>query len=254
MRRWTARHGLALLGAGLLLVALAPRPAVADEDLSGVWVMTQVTVSEASVPVVGTIHPVTTVVSLLRLKDDGKRLRGKGDLCQIEVDSGSSFVTTKLPAAFIRSLPRPQLEAKLDRQDDGTRRLRQAKRTVVVGAKLERPDTDPLPTEPKDARVIDQDGDGKPGVTVLIEGIVSGEIYVTQRSWTRLSGTQVGREGFAGSVEFGNEQSILEATSSMLDDPPDQRPLPDKSWFRMTRLSGDATCATARAVAKKWLQ
>ena len=47
-----------------------------------------------------------------------------------------------------------------------------------------------LPTEPDDAGVIDEDADGKPGVTVLIDNnlLGSGEVYVVQRSTSRLRG------------------------------------------------------------------
>lgn len=38
---------------------------------------------------------------------------------------------------------------------------------VVVGADLDDPENDPLPTEETDTRVVDADGDGAPGVTVL---------------------------------------------------------------------------------------
>lgn len=246
---------LCALGAGLTAsAALWPAPAAAEGDLSGRWVMAQLSVTVAEVPVVGKIYASTRTVTLHDLDHDGDRLHGPGELCQLELDSGSTFVSTKLPKAFKRSLPRPSFDARVGRDDSGNVTLRQPKRTVVVGAKLDEPTRDPLPRKPGDATVYDQDRDGHPGVTVVVDGIVSGEIYVAQRSWTRLSGTMVGREGFGGRLEHGSEQNILQATSSMLDDPPDQKPLPSKSWFRMTRLSDDATCKTARAVASRWLR
>jgi len=243
------------LGASLLTsAALWPAPAAAESDLSGRWVMAQFSVTVAEVPVVGKIYATSRTVTLHDLEQDGDRLHGPGVLCQLELDSGSTFVTTKLPEAFKRSLPRPHIDARLGTDEGGNVTFRQGRRTVVVGAKLDDPSKDPLPRKPSDPEVFDQDRDGHPGVTIAIDGIVSGEIYVAQRSWTKLAGSMVGREGFAGRLEHDSEQNILEATSSMLDDPPPQKPLPSKSWFRMTRLGADATCKTARAVAARWLK
>lgn len=243
-----------LASVGLLAAALPPRPAIASADLSGRWVVAQLATTVAEVPVIGKIYATTRTVTLHDLDHEGDRLHGAGTLCQLELDSGSRLVTATLPEAFKRSLPRPVVDARLARNDDGDLTIRQGRRTVVVGAKLDEPLEDPLPRRPADETVHDQDRDGHPGVTIAIEGIVDGEIYVAQRSWTALSGSQVGREGFAGRLYHDSEQSILEATSSMLDDPPEQRPLPAKSWFRMTRLGEAASCKTARAVAAGWFQ
>ena len=105
---------LCALGAGLTAsAALWPAPAAAEGDLSGRWVMAQLSVTVAEVPVVGKIYASTRTVTLHDLDHDGDRLHGPGELCQLELDSGSTFVSTKLPKAFKRSLPRPSFDARV---------------------------------------------------------------------------------------------------------------------------------------------
>ena len=246
------RPAAAALAACTTLLAAAPVSAD-GRDLGGRWLMVQKTTTIAQIPVIGEISASTSLVALHDLTHDGSRLRGKGTLCKLELDSGSSVVTTTLPQAFKRALPPPMLDATV--RHDGERYvLSQARQTVVVGAKLEAPLTGSLPTTPDDPRVFDQDGDGKPGVTVVVSGLVNGEMYVAQRSWTVLMGTERPDQSFGGVVYFGNEQVVLDTTSSWLADPPKASPDPIRSWFRMVRVADDAGCGTARRMAAEWLQ
>lgn len=248
---WAAAGTLAL-GITAATSITQPTPLRAESDLSGTWVVAQLTTTAATVPVVGTIYATTRMVTVHDLDQDGKRLRGPGKLCRLDIDSGSSMVSTNLSRRFKRSLPRPYIDAVIEKTDAG-QRIRTGRRLVVVGAKLDEPAREPLPTRADDNRVFDQDGDGKPGVTINIGGIVNGDIYVAQRSWTRLLGTKRG-DAFSGRVYFDNEQSILGATSSMLDDPPDAKPVPEKSWFRMERVPSGTSCRKARKLTAGWFE
>ena len=241
-----------LLATSLLALALAAPTLRAADDLSGRWVMAQLTTTVADIPVVGEVYAKTRLVTLHDLNVDGERLHGGGVICRLDIDSGSSVVDMKLSKKFIRSLPKPRVDARVF-VHDGLTKLRQKRQWIVVGAELRRPKKDPLPRKPKDKRVRDTDGDGKPGVTIEVDGLVSGKMYVAQRTWTRLSGTKRVDGSFAGKVYFNNEQSVLDATSSMLKDPPDTRPDPSRSFFRLAKLDNDAKCRDARRVAKKWL-
>ncbi len=249
--RWLSH--LAAVGA-LVSAALAVTPTTsAAEDYSGRWVMAQLTTTVAEIPVVGEIYATSRLVTMHDLTHDGDSLKGSGKISRLELDSGTSLVKTILPAKFIRSLPKPIIEARLN-VDDGVLKFRQRKQTIVVGAELERPTKDKLPTSPKDKRVRDQDDDDKPGVTIKIDGLVTGDMYVAQRTWTRLRGTKRVDGTFQGRVYFGNEQSVLASTSSMLEDPPETKAVPKKSWFKLVRVDGDATCKDARKVTAKWLK
>jgi hypothetical protein len=218
----------------------------------GRWVLVQRMTTSASIPVVGDVEATTTVVSLHDLVDADGRLKGRGSLCRMTLDSGSSVVTTVLPKAFRRSIPRPVLDAELV-VEEGVVKIKQPRRTVVVGAKLEAPETDALPTKSDDPRVFDQDRDDKPGVTIRVEGLVNGSMYIVQRSWTRFDGAFLTDGTFGGRLAFGTEQVVLGSTSPFLGEPPKSKPVPAKSWFRIARLEQDATCKDARRVAEGYL-
>jgi hypothetical protein len=190
------------------------------------------------------------VLSLHDVKHEGSRLEGDGALCSVDIENGTALVTTELPKALQRVLPPPTIKARL-LEVDGELRLVSTKQTVVVGAKLEDAHRETLPSKASDPRVVDLDGDGHPGVTVRIGGLVSGDMYVVQRTWTKLIGTSNGR-GFDGRLAFGIEQVVLGATSGRLTAPPESKPLATKSTFRLERVSDTTSCADARRMAKGW--
>ncbi len=213
---------------------------------SGRWALLQVTTTVANVPVIGRVYATTTAVSIHSLKQRGERLKGKGRICKLELDSGSSFVRTILPQALRGALPPPRVNGRLI-EKDGVMTFTQARQTIVLGAKLEQLETDPLPSAISDPRIYDQDEDGHPGVTVNVRGIVNGDIRVVQRTWTELVAKRVTSDRIEGALRFGNEQVVLEATSSMLSSPPAAAPELARSHFRLVRLDASASCSTAVA-------
>jgi hypothetical protein len=149
-----------------------------------------------------------------------------------------------LITADIGSLPPPLLDASLRQQGDRWL-LEQKRQTILVGARLDDPLHDPLPSQAGDARVFDQDRDGKPGVTIHLDGIVEGEIYVAQRNWTALSGQLEAPGRFKGRIAFGNEQHILDATSWFLKHSPGVKPTSGRSLFYLVRMGSKAGCPEA---------
>jgi hypothetical protein len=239
-------HGLAVAGAQ---TADSRKPEPIDKrafpPLAGRWAFVQVTTTASELPVVGTVYASTYAVVLHDLRLDGARLYDEGGrLCDLFIESNVGMVRTVLPEAFKRSLPPPVFDVVVQRRGAGWS-LEQKKRFVVVGARLKDEKKGELPGDASDARLVDQDGDGKPGVTVRVEGLVDGEIYLAQRNWARLKGELKAPGLFAGRVWFGNEQTILGATSPLLKRAPKTRPVPERSWFRLVRLSNKATCADA---------
>ncbi len=247
------RSGAIAASAALVAIVVGAFPVeAAAGTFDGRWVLVQRMTSSVAVPVVGDVEATTTVVSLHDLVDEDGKLRGDGKICRFEIDSGSDLVETIVPKAFRRAMPAPTIDAVLE-VEDGVVKLRQPKRTVVVGAKLEDIQGEALPTKPSDPRVFDQDSDEKPGVTIRVEGLVSGDMYIVQRSWTRFDGAFLKDGSFGGRLSFANEQVVLGSTSPFLGDPPKSRPVAAKSWFRIARLSEEATCKEARSVADSYL-
>jgi hypothetical protein len=238
-----------LSGAVFSLASLLSGPYATATELgpyTGRWALRQTTTTVAEVPVIGKVYATTTAISLHKLKHKGEQLKGKGRLCKLDLDSGSSLVKTVMPEALLNALPPPRLGGIL-REQDGALRFTQQRQIIVLGAKLDDPAGGLLPRGLGDSRIVDQDGDGHPGVTVRVSGIVSGEIRVVQRSWTELVSTSVSPNRIDGAVRFGNEQVILDATSSMLKSPPPASPDWSRSTFRLVRLSDGAKCGDAIA-------
>jgi hypothetical protein len=236
-------HSSKVLGilAGLLLADVART----EENLSGTYAYLLETQTTTKLPVVKDYVATTRSIALLQLTQKEGRLTGSGRVCSLRMTGSSSIVKTLIPPAFLKALPPVVLNAEL--LGNGPElELQQRAQTLVVGANLRHPLTDPLPEEAEDPRVIDPDHDKKPGMTIRVEGLVSGDVYVVQRSTSSLSGTQT-PNGFAGKVSFKTEQRVLGASSPFLKGNRAADPNPDKSYFVLQKLSARATCAEAES-------
>lgn len=236
--------------------ARAPRPSHAQEasDLSGTWLMAQLTTTISRVPVVGKVYAQSRVISVHQLRHAGEQLHGPGTLCQLELESGSRLVRTALSKRALTRLPPPHLDARVVRGARGQLDFWQPRQLLIVGARLEKPLTDPLPTRLDAPQVIDEEGDGHPGLTIEVSGLAPGRLYVVQRSWTELKGSLVARDAFAGALRFDHEQVVLDATSFLLRRSLPSEPVLARSWFRLQRLVGETSCEAARARAKGWFE
>ena len=158
---------------------VAPR---AELDLSGTWVHRQDTTTVSRIATIGRVRSTTTSFVLYELRQTEGELRGHGRVCDIRIDSGSPMVETYLPDAFLEAVEAPQLRASVER-DAGTVRVEQARTWSVLGASLDAPSDDALPSDADDPRVRDDDHDGHPGVTVRIGGLID-EVYLVQHEWS----------------------------------------------------------------------
>ena len=67
--------------------------------------------------------------------------------------------------------------------EDGRTRLQRPETPTGIGIELADPANDPLPSDPDDPRIVDDDGDGNPGVTAHIEVSedVQGDLFIARR-------------------------------------------------------------------------
>lgn len=240
-----------LVSLATVLFALAGRAEVgqAEAPLSGTYIFLQKTTSITKIPVLSDVVATTRAVSIQTLNFDGTWLRGEGDLCSIDIESSSKLVKTTLPHAFRRAVPPILVNARISTEGNA-RRFVQAPQTLVLGARLTEKESEPLPSELNDKRITDDDGDGKPGVTVHVSGLVDGEIYLVQRSTSQLEGYAT-KSGFHGRIRFSNEQKILEATNKVLKRDPGARPDPSRSEFILHRVNAPIDCKAAEAIAQR---
>ncbi|MDD5646553.1 MAG: hypothetical protein PHW86_05235 [Candidatus Bipolaricaulis sp.] len=243
----------------LLAVCLASVSAEApsgDVDLSGRWAMVQAYPELATLPLVGETLRTTVVTQLVEIVQTGSLLSLRDTYCSTVVDDGTVLVKTEIPEAFLRALrPGPRYASLAPISTGG--RFVQDEYVEVRGARLANPGEDPLPTSPSDPRVIDQDGDGFPGMSIRIRmlGFVDGTAYVVQRVRYTLEGTIVDADTIRGTIGWSTEQVVLGASTPVLRTDAPSRPHPDssRSAFLMTRVDSSADCDVLRQRRSEWL-
>lgn len=207
-------------------------------DLSGVWKKTVAASALTDTVVGGEEESTTRSVLRVEIEQQGQDVALVSQICSIDIVSESDFAETVIPDAFLDSLLPTERTGTFV---DGVLDLPWAFEVRGVEfADGEDPETEPLPSDPDDPRVIDQDGDGNPGLSVFVDaGLVSGDIYVVQRGSDRMVGQMVSDDTLEGPLEWSDEQEILGASDdTLLLAEPTSRPNPDESasYFEMERV------------------
>lgn len=238
-----------VLGAVFVGVSLAT---VGSSDLSGVWAQLVVSSQLSDVPFAGRVCQQTISIQRVSIRQNGNSVTLEAQTCALEFDSGTSLVQIRFPERFVSSLG---IDVKQAQFDPSTVSFVQPRTTYLRGVRLQDPEKDPLPTDPKDPRIFDQDEDGKPGMTIIasIMGLLSAEIYVIQRDWNILRGRLTSSTTLDGLVEWGSEQVILRATNPIFlnANPTFPDPNPNNSFFRSTRVNNETSCEQIRAQRDK---
>lgn len=225
-------------------------------DLTGQWAMVQVMPAIAELPFLGSTMLVTTVYALVDVVQTGAEVVMQDAYCFTDVEMKPPHIESEVPERFMRSLaPAPRL-ATLEIQEREVL-FTQDWVTEVRGARLENPESDPLPVGTYDSRVYDQDGDSHPGLTIPVTalGLVSGDTYVVHRLRYRLAGAVIDSHTILGTMEWSSEQNVLSATDAILMMNYTFRLDPDlsKHRFVMQRIDGSPTCEMLRAVSHELL-
>lgn len=103
--------------------------------------------------------------------------------------------------------------------------------------------SDLMPTDKSDPRIIDQDGDSHPGVTVAFEGMLNGDIYFVERlsraseGVVLLDGTRI-----EGHLIWTDEQFTIDATSSTLAAQKVTTPDNENSRYIFVKIDETKTC------------
>jgi hypothetical protein len=113
----------------------------------------------------------------------------------------------------------------------GELRVQRPATPTPVGIELEDPANDELPSDPDDPRISDDDGDGKPGITVTIEigDTVSGELYLARREIFAYDMRQEGPDTLSGTVIDSSEQLVIGASDPIFET--------DAQWVQVDDLS-----------------
>ena len=218
---------------------------LADEiatDVVGSYVLQKQTVTVQKAPFLGDQTVTTTTIGIGEIARVGDGFTFSEQPCHAET-AGTLFVGTVVPDAVPRANPRTTGDLVFSK--DGNELVFERKETAsVVGAELRDPLVDRLPTSATDDRVRDSDNDGHPGVTVTIQGLVSGDVYVVQRTRALFRGTHDVEGHFSGSVLDRSDQAIVGATNDTLADPVPSTPItdPEKNPLELLHVPTPVSC------------
>jgi hypothetical protein len=130
---------------------------------------------------------------------------------------------------------------------DGVLRVRRPATPTPVGIRLDDPVNDMLPTDPDDPRIVDDDGDGQPGVTVTIRvsDTLTGELYIARREIFTYEAFLVEPDLLSGTVADNSEQLVIGASDPIFEiSGADWRQYPDlsRSPILLRRVEPDWDC------------
>jgi hypothetical protein len=240
------------------------KPAVPNvSSVAGTWVIRILGTQIVKAPLVAKpLYPKTLFYMLVNMTQSGTDIVVDGRYCdRAEIDEPGSLATAVIPDKWAHTEKTVRRPGTLVVGADGVSVLTLPLFTELAGAVFD-PNTDPLPTTVSDPRVIDEDNDGHPGITVNLTGIVNGSLYSVQRQVTAVTAIAVAPDRFEGVLDFKSEQTVLDSTSTTLTamygqstTSPD--PTACDSTFAMVRIADAAgnpsggsaisTCADVRA-------
>jgi hypothetical protein len=204
--------------------------------------------TDVRLPVVGWQRVVTRSVLLVQVDGEGAQVRHQQDLCGVEVIGGKP-ATTVIPQAFIAAYPQQSYAVQLEPAGLGWSLMADMGPTYVGYDPTRSGGT--LPEEATDA-VVDFEGDGRPGATVLLEVPVLGtiELYIVQHAHTRLLGV-IADGRASGRVDVQTlDQNTIGATHRLFMGERPVRVVDEASRFRMEPLESDAGCTDVVSALK----
>ena len=212
-------------------------------DLSGEWIAEYVTTTETRLPVIGGFDTTTEAEVAVEIEQRGDQVMMTTRTCSIDMSTDLPMADTKVPDAFVDSLSEQRRRVRLRDGGDGLEFVSEKLREVL-GVRLDDPGSDKLPEDDDDERVYDHDGDGNPGVTIRIDGVVSGDIYVVRNGWDRWYGLVTDEDRIDGRIIWETEQNVVGASRRILSRQPEAHPHddPDKNYFRMRRADDGLGC------------
>lgn len=134
---------------------------------------------------------------------------------------------------------------------DGTVHISRPETPTGIGVDLEDPANDPLPTDPGDPRIVDDDDDGNPGVTAHITapGGNEGDLFLARREIFAYEVDLQQDDSLVGSVTDRSEQLVIGATNPMFMNAGqwEQVPDPSKSPIILVPVERDWDCGKLMA-------
>lgn len=227
-------------------------PPVVEEELGDSfqagqhWVLKQVMTTNVVLPFVGetSMSAQSQNFMIIDMVQEGESLYQYETYCWSDFEEVAGM-RTYLPDAFYNSLEGTLREGTLSDLEVGAT-YSAPDYLTVYGAELTDPSRDPLPSELSDSRVIDEEGDGAPGFTAVVTGWMGdADVYMTQRTFTTMTGQVISSTRIEGTITNSLEQNILDATTwwaalEGFESVPSG--VPEQNFFIMLALDEPITC------------
>jgi len=179
--------------------------------LTGIFAVETVIKARVGIPVE------TRQVFRLRILQTGTTLKQKTTLCAFKLPDVQGVATLVIPPELQALMQQKSVEAEgpflSSDQLIGAAYTPPAS-LIVVGADLDDPENDPLPTADDPTKAIDEDADGHPGVTLDAGVVTCGEgvfekLYVALRTGVLLSGKVITPDRIEGKADVSLDQSVV---------------------------------------------
>jgi hypothetical protein len=186
-------------------------------DLSGTWIARVVGAQVVKAPTVETIHTQNVFYLLVTISQNGADLVMDGHYCdRVEINPSNAKVLVIVPAAWAHTEKPMHRTGTFAPGADGFPVMTLPPFVENAGFVLD-PSDPTLPTKVTDLRVIDEDGDTNPGITVVLNGMsISGSLYTVQQQTTTISAIAVASDRVEGSLTFDSLQNILASNPSSI--------------------------------------
>ena len=211
------------------------------QSLVGTYAVHDRVASVSTLPGLGEYEMLGHYYGISVIEAAGESLQIRQTYCFGNVDWDGPVEIIMSPEAIAST---PPFEAELA-IDDSADRATVSRPLLEVGVGFNRSaDNGALPTDLDDERRVDSDNDGNPGVTVQMEGPVSGDIYVVRIERNQWQAKVEADGALSGLIQDTSEQLILDASDPVLmleiEDVPD--PDPTKSTVRLVQVDPAFTC------------
>ena len=217
------------------------------EDVSGKWAYLEVQSLLVTSSLTGDFTNQVISLQLFDVAQSGSELSVASSWCDRFIVDPDAPVHAVIPAAFVAALSDGAFEGTYEPDAEGVQHFQVPAWYQTEGVELEdASNPDLLPTEPDDPAVVDQDGDGQPGMTVELQGLVTGSTYVVQWSRITLDGVPVSADRIQGLLDFDARENVLASEPAYIRDQVEpSTPAPDAcaSFFVLVRVPADADCA-----------
>lgn len=213
-------------------------------EIDGTWAMVET--QTALVEVLGTVMEQRSVSYYRAVIADGKLTVG---LCDWKTEDDTKVYTTSMRPSLLAVLDTFERDLSVTANGTGFD-IATTQGVTTRGVDLADPMNDTMPTEASDSRVVDQDTDENPGISLVITGALQGELYVIHRHKASLTGSLESDTRISGRTAWTTDQVILGASSEFLaeqDPKPQTHPDPSKSTFVMVKADAGDDCAALNA-------